>query len=213
MRKRIFGIILALNIFVLFCPGSEIIQLPASRHTGGVTIMEALKNRKSTREFSPKPVDTKVLSEILWAGFGINRPETLHRTAPSAMNSQEIDIYVSTKDGLFLYEARTNILIKISDSDLREKISNQQFNKSVPVLLIFVADYSRSKAKPPQRQLYAYIDTGFISQNIYLYCASEGLGTVVHELNRSETARMLNLRPDQEVISAQSIGYPKQQRD
>ncbi|MGB9603126.1 MAG: nitroreductase family protein [Limisphaerales bacterium] len=210
MKTRNFCIILMAAIWCELCSASEIVLLPNPRQTGGAPIMEALKNRKSTREFSTRPIEIKTLGEILWAGFGINRPENLHRTAPSAMNSQEIDIYIAIKEGVFLYEPKTNGLIKISDSDVREKISNQQFNKTAPVVLVFVADYSRSKAQPPQRQLYAYIDTGFISQNIYLYCASEGLGTVIHELNRTQTAKLLNLKPNQEVIMAQSIGYPKE---
>lgn len=133
----------------------------------------------------------------------------MRRTAPSAMNSQEIDIYVATREGVFLYDFRNHSLKTLGNQDIRAKISNQPFNKTAPVVLIFVADYSRTKSSVTQRQLYAYIDTGFISQNIYLYCASENLGTVIHELNRKETSKLLNLNQNQEIIMAQSVGYPK----
>jgi len=188
----------------------ETIPLPAARQSGGMPLFDALKNRKSTKEFSDKELDLKQISEILWCGFGVNRPKEMRRTAPSAMNAQEIDLYVSTKDGVYLYDFKNHALQKISNQDIRLKISGQPYSKDVPVVIVFVADYSRTKAAPAQRQLYAYIDTGFISQNIYLYCASEGLGTVIHELNRAETSKLLNLKSGQEVIMAQSVGYPKQ---
>lgn len=199
----------ALSIVPIYSEEPVKIKLPEPTTSGGMPLMDALKNRKSTRDFATNDIPVKLLSDLLWAGFGINRPETSHRTAPSAMNSQEIDIYVAKSDGVFIYDAKTHSLLKISDSDLRRQLSNQPFAKDAPLLLIFVADYSRAKANAQHRELYAYIDTGYISQNMYLFCASEGLGTVVHELDRNSVSKLLGLRPEQKPIIAQTVGYPK----
>lgn len=210
LSKFLITVLALITVATIAADVEETLKLPVPRQSGGMPLFDTLKNRKSTKEFSNKELDTKQISEILWCGFGINRPQEMRRTAPSAMNAQEIDLYVSTKDGVFFYDSKIHALKQVLNQDIRTKISGQPFNKNAPVVIVFVADYSRTKASPQQRQLYAYIDTGFISQNIYLYCASEGLGTVIHELNRAETTKLLNLKPEQEVIMAQSVGYPKQ---
>ena len=172
--------------------------------------MQALQQRRTTREILPDKLPPQVLANLLWAGFGINRPESEHRTAPSAMNSQEMDLYVALPEGLYVYEAKPHQLKPVLDKDLRAKTSGQAFATNAPVVLIFVADLPRlTRANPEQRPFYAGIDTGYISQNIYLYCASEGLGTVVYDLNRAPLAAAMNLRPDQRIILAQAVGYPK----
>lgn len=174
--------------------------------------MEALKDRQSQREFSTKPLEPQLLSDLLWAAFGINRPGNDHRTAPSAMNSQEIDVYVVLAEGVFIYNAKTHRLDPVAAGDLRRETGGQGFVKVAPVALVFVADLARMvKAKPEVKEPYAWVDTGFISQNVYLYCASAGLATVVHELgDRLELAKALKLRGDQKIILAQSVGYPAQ---
>lgn len=186
------------------------ITLPTPRMEGGKPLMNALKERQSGREFSPSALPAQVLADLLWAGNGINRPEIAHRTAPSAMNSQEIDIYVALADGTYLYDAKNNRLMPVAAGDLRAKTGGQDFSKVAPVALIFVADLSRlTKAKPEDKERYAAIDTGYISQNIYLYCASAGLATVVHELDRKPLLEALHLQPEQSIIIAQSVGYPQ----
>jgi nitroreductase len=172
--------------------------------------MEALHQRRTTREILPDKLPAQVLANLLWAGFGVNRPETGHRTAPSAMNSQEVKLYVALPEGLYFYDAKPHELKPVLDKDLRAKTSGQPFATNAPVVLVYVADLpSLSRANPDQRPFYAGIDTGFIAQNIYLYCASEGLATVVYDLDRPPLAAAMNLRPEQRIILAQAVGYPR----
>ena len=186
------------------------IPLPAPDQTGGKPVMAALKERQSIREFSAKPLPPQALSDLLWAGFGINRPENDHRTAPSTMNMQEIELYVALADGLYLYDAKPHQLKPVLTGDLRAKTGGQVALQEAPAVLILVADFSRmTKAKPQDRDFYAAIDAGFISQNAYLYCASAGLATVVHDLDRPPLAQAMKLRPEQKIIIAQSVGWPK----
>jgi SagB-type dehydrogenase family enzyme len=187
------------------------IALPEPQTQGGKPLMQALRDRRTIRDFSGERLSPQQLSNLLWAAFGINRPENGHRTAPSAMNAQEIDIYVATVEGLYLYHAPSNRLEAIQSGDLRPKTSGQDFAKAAPVTLIFVADFARMvKAKPEQKEFYSAIDTGYISQNVYLFCASEGLATVVHDLDRAPLAQAMNLRADQKIVLAQAVGMPKQ---
>jgi SagB-type dehydrogenase family enzyme len=186
------------------------ISLPQPRTDGGKPLMSVLKERKSTREFSPEKLPLQTLSDLLWAGFGINRPENDHRTAPSAMNSQDIDLYVATADGLYIYEAKRHRLQPLMAVDIRAETGSQPFVKVAPVAIIYVSDSARmTKAKPERFDFYASVDTGFVSQNIYLFCASEGLATVVHELDPAALAKVMKLRPEQKAILAQAVGFPK----
>ena len=187
------------------------IALPPPQTDGGKPFMQVLKERHSTREFSPKALPPQMLADLLWAGFGINRATNAHRTAPSAMNSQEVDIYVATADGVYLYDAKANQLQPVATDDIRAQTGGQDFVKTAPVALLFVADLPRLvKAKPEDRERYAWIDTGYISQNIYLFCASAALASVVHELDRAKLTDVLKLRPEQMIILAQSVGFSKE---
>jgi SagB-type dehydrogenase family enzyme len=178
---------------------------------GGRPLMQVLKDRKSTRTFSERPVPAQVLSNLLWAAFGVNRPELGKRTAPSAMDSREIDIYVAKEDGVFLYEAKGHALLPILKEDIRTKIGGPEFVKKAPVSLIFVADYAKmKKAKEDQKPFYSAIDAGCVSQNVYLFCASENLGTVVHDgCDKRNLPRLMGLRPDQKITLGQCVGYPE----
>ena len=141
--------------------------------------MDALNKRQSTRSFSDRDIDMQTLSNLLWAGWGFNR-ETGKRTAPSSQNLQEIDIYVVKEEGFYLYDAKNQSLIKLGDDDLRGNTGTQDFVSSAPLNLVFVADLDKAKAKNFDAEPTAsYANTGFIAQNIYLYCASAGLGAVV----------------------------------
>ncbi len=215
MRKRLARwSLLAILIFGLNLrlPGAEELKpipLPPPQAEGGLPLMQALRQRHTTRELRPTKLPTQVLANLLWAGFGINRPGTGHRTAPSAMNSQEVDIYVALAEGLYVYEAKANRLNPVLAGDFRPRTSGQTYVKDAPAVLIFVADLPRlEKAKPEQRLFYAAIDTGCISQNIYLYCASEGLATVVFAVDGAPLAAALKLKSDQKAILAQAVGYP-----
>lgn len=188
-----------------------LINLPAPQTEGGMPLMQALKNRHTSREFSSQELSDQVLSNLLWAACGINRPDSGKRTAPTAMNQQEIDIYVATAKGLYLYNAKANALQPILPQDIREKTGGQPFVKDAPVNLVYVADHAKmTRGSDEDKAFYSAADTGFISQNVYLFCASEGLATVVRGyVNRDTLAEAMKLRPDQKIILAQTVGYPK----
>ncbi len=187
------------------------IRLPNPQIDGGRPLMQVLKDRSSSRSFSPVKLSDQILSNLLWVAFGINRPETGKRTAPSAVNWQEIDIYVATAEGLYLYDAKAHSLDRILSGDIRTATGRQDFVRGAPVNLIYVADFSRMGTAPREdKELYSAADTGFISENVYLYCSSEGLATVVRgSVDRPALAKAMRLRPDQKIILAQSVGYPK----
>lgn len=187
------------------------LSLPKPQTDGGMPLMQALKNRSTSRAFSPEKLSSQVLSNLLWAAFGVNRPDAGKRTAPSAMNWQEIDVYVALADGLYRYEAAGHRLEPVVSGDLRSLTGRQAFVGEAPVNLIYVADYSRmGQVSKEERDLYAAADTGFISQNVHLFCASEGLATVVRgSIDRQALAKAMGLRPDQKIILAQTVGYPK----
>lgn len=176
----------------------------------GSPLSQLLWKRRSSREFSPEPLSMEVLSYMLWSAFGINRSDG-KRTAPTARNRQEIDIYVATAQGLYLYDAKMNLLNPILSEDIRGMTGRQPFVKEAPVNLIYVVDYSKmGSTSNEERDLYSAAATGCISQNVYLYCASEGLATVVRAMiDKPALASVMKLRPDQKIILAQSVGYPK----
>lgn len=192
----------------------SVVLLPPPQTAGGKPLLEALRERRTTREFSSARLSLQQLSNLLWAAHGVNRPASGHRTAPSAMNSQEIDLYVATSEGLFLFQAAVHQLRLVLPDDIRARTGGQDFTKQAPVSIIFVADHERmTRARPDQKDFYAAVDTGYISQNIYLFCASEGLGTVVHDLDRAVLAKAMQLRPDQRIVLAQAVGFPKPAAD
>ena len=187
------------------------VPLPTPQMDGGKPLMQVLKTRSTSREFSEEKLSMQVLSNLLWAAYGINRPDSGKRTAPSAMNWQEIDIYVATTDALYLYDAAKNALNIVMTEDIRAYTGKQGFVKIAPVNLVFVANLSKVTTKNENDKiLYTASDTGFISQNVYLFCASEGLATVVRGyIDKPALEKKMGLRPDQKVILSQTVGYPK----
>jgi SagB-type dehydrogenase family enzyme len=186
--------------------------LPQPQTDGGMPLMLALKERQSIREYdTAKPLSKETLSNLLWAADGINRPETGKRTAPSAMNSQEVEIYVVLEQGAYRFEPKSHQLEPIAAGDLRAQTGGEEFVKTAPVNLVYVADLDKlTKAPENEKEFYGGVDTGFISQNVYLFCASEGLGTVVRAgFDRAALTKSLGLRPTQKIVLAQTIGYPK----
>jgi len=188
------------------------IKLPAPRMTGGRPLMEALKDRKTTRIFNKAKLSDQTLSNLLWAAWGINRPEQNLSTAPSATNHQEIDIYVTLEKGLYLYEPKSHELKPVLAKDLRGVAGMKPFVKNVPMNLVYVADFSRMRYSTDQiKEFYSAADIGHISENVYLFCASERRGAVIRGLVNKETlAKEMNLRPDQKIVLCQSVGYPKE---
>jgi SagB-type dehydrogenase family enzyme len=208
----IFGlVVVAIFLFSLSAAQApQGVKLPVPQTDGGRPLMQTLKERKSTREFGPGTLSPQTLSNLLWAGFGINRPDG-RRTAPSAMNWQEVSIYVVTAEGVYIYDAKANALNPVLPGDLRAATGTQDFVKDAAVNLVYVSDLSKiSGADPPDAQMYTGADVGFIAQNVYLYCASEGLATVVRgSVDKPALAKILKLGPNQKIILAQSVGYPK----
>jgi len=197
--------------FVSYAADPSTIQLPNPQKEGGKPLMSVLNERMSARTFTSDKLPMQTLSNLLWAAFGINRPDG-RRTAPSAKNWQETDIYVATADGVYLYDAKKNVLDTIATGDIRAITGEQPYVKDAPVVLIYVADYSKVDAGSLDKQLLVGADTGLISENVYLFCASEGLATVVRALiDRDALAKELKLRPDQKIILDQCVGYPKKQ--
>jgi len=203
-------------VIALLCAGAALAQdlkpvvLPPPQTDGGRPLMQALKERKTSREFASDKLSPQILSNLLWAAFGINRPEG-KRTAPSAMNWQEIDIYVATADGLFTYDAKANRLEPVLAQDVRAATGTQPFVASAPLDLVYVADLAKTGgAGSGDTELYTSADVGFIAQNVYLFCASEGLATVVRgSVDRAALAKVMKLRSDQKIVLAQTVGYPK----
>jgi nitroreductase len=185
------------------------VALPKPRAEGGMPLMEALKKRQSARAFADRKLSDQTLSDLLWAAWGVNRQDGRH-TAPSAMNRQEIDVYVAKADGLWLFNPKTHDLTLVADKDLRALTGRQDFVKDAAVNLVFVADYSRMDRSLTEtdKAFYGGADTGFISQNVYLFCASEGLATVVrHLIDQPVLAKAMGLRDNQRITLAQSVGY------
>ncbi|MGO9139251.1 MAG: SagB/ThcOx family dehydrogenase [Syntrophales bacterium] len=212
--RVLMAIILASAIIILAMPDITMAQEQKSiqltkPQIAGNPLMEVLAKRSSSREFSAEALPENILSNMLWAAAGINRPDLGKRTAPTAMNKQEIDVYVVTASGIYLYEAKSHSLTMIVAGDMRGLTGKQDYVKGAAVNLIYVADFSRMSSAA-DKELYAAADTGFISENVYLYCASAGLVTVVRAyIDKPALAKAMKLRPDQKIILAQSVGYPK----
>ena len=213
MKLKLFSIAVMLLSVAYFAGAQELkdISLPAPKTDGGKPLMQALKERQTSRAYSTKKLPLQVISDLLWAADGINRAKSGKRTAPSTMNWQEIDIYAVLEEGTFLFDAKENTLKAITNKDLRKMTGTQDFVFTAPLNLVFVADTNKMKGVSSDDQiLYAGADTGFISQNIYLFCASEGLATVIRGLigDKKALAEALKLTEDKKIILAQTVGYP-----
>lgn len=191
--------------------GTTLVTLPEPARTGGVPLMQALSERHSERDFAATELPVQVLSNLLWAAFGINRPETGGRTAPSALNAQEIDIYAARAGGLYLYDAKLHALRLVVEVDARRVTGYQDFVDEAPLDLIYVADHAHVEPVPAeQRLVFSAASAGAIAQNVYLYAASAGLSVVVRAwLDRKAVATTLRLTSHEHVLLAQTVGYPK----
>ena len=214
--KKIF--LLLTVITVLISAGGVITRGAASKElilknpdkTGGIPLMQALAKRQSSRSFAATPLTEQVLSNLLWAADGVNRPQSNKRTAPTAMNNQEIDIYAAMADGTYLYNAKKHTLTLVIDKDLRPLTGSQGFVNKAPLNLIYVANIDKAAGGNREEKLiYAGADTGFIGQNVYLYCASEGLSTVIRGwIDKKALGKALGLKSSEEIILSQTVGYP-----
>ena len=185
-------------------------DLPPPRSEGGQSLTAALKLRRSTREYSDRPLPAQVLSDLLWAAFGINRPSG-DRTAPYWRHVMVIDIYLAMADGVWLYEPKPHRLLPYLQNDLRAQTGLQDFVGTAPLNLVYVAHGERmTDVSAEERRLYASVDAGFIGQNVYLFCASEGLATVFRgAVDHAKLGQALKLPDQQFVTFAQTVGYPR----
>ena len=182
------------------------IQLPKPEITAGAPLMQALARRQTTRAFADKPLPLQTLSNLLWAAFGVNRPRDvkagLGRTAPSAMNRQEVELYVVRAEGVSIYDAEANALRPVESADVRAKVSPDAAAHAA-VTIFFVADAKNGAAE---------VDTGFIGQNIYLFAASEGLNAWFYALHGQQdaaaVAAALKVPEGKRVLYGQSVGFP-----
>ena len=188
----------------------EPLDLPAPRSEGGLSLTATLKLRRSTREYSDRALPLQVLSDLLWAAFGVNRPSG-DRTAPYWRHVMVLDIYLALADGVWLYEPVTHKLLPHLKSDIRKETGAQDFVPHAALEVIYVAHGERmTDVSPEERRLYASVDSAFIGQNIYLFCASENLGSVFRgSVDHAALARILKLSDEQFVTFAQTVGYPR----
>lgn len=217
MKHTLISFLLTVFLFSVFpvMMKAQDLTLPSPSRTGGKPLMDALNERASSREFSDQDLSLQQLSDMLWAAWGINREADGKRTAPSSQNRQEMDVYVTLKSGLYRYDAEGNILKQIHNRDIRALTGMQDFTATAPVNLIFVADLAKRGLKEEQKitdtdLLSSWANTGFMAQNTYLFCASEGLACVIRGLiPRDNLAPEMGLSPLQVIILAQTVGYPE----
>jgi nitroreductase len=217
MKKYIVNLFTILLLHgILMTLIAQDIVLPAPDKTGGKPLMQALNERHTTRSFTTDSLTLQQLSDLLWAGFGINRPDQGKRTAPSAMNWQEIDVYVTMAGGSYVYVAESHLLKFINNKDLRKATGGQSFVADAALNILYVADMGKRGIKEGDQikdsdLFMTYSDAAFIAQNIYLYCASANLGCVVRGSvpEGGTLASDMGLRSNQIITLAQTVGVPK----
>jgi nitroreductase len=201
--------------------GLQPIVLPTPEKDGGKSVLASLRERKTTRTISSKELPMQIISNLLWAAFGVNRDAVSFgkkgRTAPSASNSQEIDLYIALANGVYIYDAVNHCLLPVVEGDFRKR-SGRQGSGTAPLNIFYIADLSRYDLGPSQpdrsigdpevQKSYYYTDTGFIAQNVYLYAASFGLAAWFHNCDKENTIKEFKLKPAQKVLFAQTVGYP-----
>ena len=198
----------------------EPITLVKPETEGGKSVLEALSERRTTRDIGSEKLPPQVLSNLLWAAFGVNRQEGPFRgpgrTAASASNSQEIDLYVALPEGVYVYDAAAHKLMPVVAGDFRRR-SGRRAAATAPVNIFYVVDIARYAKAPFQepglkdpevQKSYYYVATGLIAQNVYLFAASQGLAAHFHNCDKRNTPEEFKLRPDQRVLFAQTVGYP-----
>ena len=210
-------VLLFVSVSAGFSQELKPIQLPKAQTTGGKPIMDVLRDRHSSRDFSTTKLPDQILSNLLWAAHGVNRQATgkgePSHTNPSGHNVQEIDVYVATVDGLYVYDEIANVLKPVRAGDIRPLAGNavQKFPAAAPVNLIYVADLAKMKGEDASMKIaLPYAATLGMAENVYLYCASEGLATVVRLMfDKDALGKAMGLRADQTITLEQPVGYPK----
>ena len=195
------------------CKAQDNIQLPKPSMDNNVTLMQALQNRYSSREYANKQVPDNVLSTVLWAACGINRPDEGKITAPSAINAQDIQVYVVRQDGAYLYQPKSNSLQKVSGKDLRSAVAGRQsFAADAPVSLVLVSNHNKFPQQMPKeaKTRMGVVDAGYVSENICLACSALELNTVPRmTMDTEELKKELGLDDNYDLVLNSQIGYPK----
>jgi len=188
----------------------EVRMLPNPRKEAGKPLMQALQLRRSIRAFSPRPLPPELLSDLLWAAYGVNRPNG-DRTAPYWRHIMVIDVYAAMADGVWLYDPKQHALRPHLEADIRAQTGLQDFVATAPLNLVYVAHGEKMKdISPEERRLYASVDAAFAGQSVYLYCASEGLATVFRgAVDYEKLKQAMRLEDGQFVAFAQTVGYPQ----
>jgi SagB-type dehydrogenase family enzyme len=177
--------------------------------TGGLPLMEALQNRKSSRTFSTRKIELQMLSDLLWAANGVNRKESGKRTAPTANDTRAIDVYIIMEDGTYVFNSEEHSIEIVTEKDLRQYAGKQEFVQKAPLNLVYVSDYSKFKSGS-EKEIYSGAHAGFIGQNVYLFCASAGLNTVIRAwVDKDVLKKEMNLKEDQHIVLAQTVGFPE----
>lgn len=186
------------------------ITLPEPRKSGGMPLLTALRQRHSVRSYRDQALTRETLSSLLWAAFGINRPTSGDRTAPYWRHVMVIDLYVAMADGVWLYDPKAHALLPCTAADIRRETGMQDFVAGAPLELLYVAHGERMDVPAEERRLYASVDAAFIGENVYLFCTSEGLGSVFRgSFDRPTLAKLLRLGDQQFVTFVQTVGYPR----
>lgn len=210
--RKVQLLLLCLFISVATFAADKVIRLPKPNLNRNSEVMEAFANRHSTREYAAKALTLTDLSDLLWAANGINRPEEGKRTAPSAMNKQDVDVYVVLPEGTYLYDAKAHQLNLVAEGDHRGAVAGgQAFVKSAPVSLLLVSDLSRlGDAKNTHTQLMGAVDAGIVSQNISIFCSAAKLATVPRaSMDTAKLKSVLKLTDTQLPLMNHPVGYYK----
>jgi SagB-type dehydrogenase family enzyme len=190
-------------------PGAPRVELPAAATEGGMSLAQALAHRHSTREFSARPLPLEVLSGLLWAACGTNRSDG-GRTVPSPLDLRPVEVYAALANGVYRYDGAHHTLVQVAALDVRPQTGLQSFVDEAPLDVVLVADRARERMLAERdREPYAFSEAGAIAQNLYLWCAAQGLGCVVRAMiDREALAHAMGLRADERVLLALTIGYP-----
>lgn len=210
MRKTVLLALASLLFMNLAAQELSVIKLNAPNKERGLSIMQALDKRASAKEFNSKELSLQDLSDLVWAANGINRPSEGKRTAPSAVNAQDVDVYVCLPKGFYLYDAKEHQLKPIAAGDHRKAVAGKQPNfATAPLFLVLVSDISRFKMQDEAGNLsLAAMDAGIVSQNIALFCSGTGLQTRPRAyMDKDQLKTILKLTDKQHLMLNMPVGY------
>ena len=210
--RKVQLLLVCLVLSVAASAADKVVKLPKPNLNRAGTVMKALSERQSTREYASKALSLADLSDLLWAANGINRPESGKRTAPSALNKQDVDVYVILPEGSYVYDAKNHQLNLVSEGDYRDAVAGgQTFVKAAPASLVLVSDVSLfGDAQKPQNQVVGAMDVGIVSQNISLFCANAKLATVPRgSMDATQLKKVLKLKDSQIPMLNHPVGYFK----